>query len=301
MTFLSRLEVLSLIYFSLGVSPTGWTDRHIFKHWFLTTFVPEAEKHCVDPDKPIVLTLDSHNSHETRKLICAAYDHNVILIILPSKTIHKLQPLDVGVFSTIQRKWSRHCDEHLAQGVCINCFNFIPEYLTIHHTIYPSLVQKAFSKTGIYPLNPNIFNDNDFAPSQASSSTLTFLLSYPSPHEGLLSAPSEPSEMSGSLGDQDGLGSSNSDHSSHNPFPSTNCITHPAPVMPHLPTLPQLPPYDHIIHQTPKEIWDFMRLHQIQCEKVLKEVTAQHNAAIAHCTIACHQINNLTKQLTNKT
>ena len=44
-----------------------------------------------------------------------------------------------------------------------------------------------------------------------------------------------------------------------------------------------------------------MRLHQIQCKKVLNEVTAQCDAANAHCTIAHHQIDNLTKQLANKT
>ena len=44
-----------------------------------------------------------------------------------------------------------------------------------------------------------------------------------------------------------------------------------------------------------------MRLHQVQCELVLKEAIVQHDAANAHCTIACHQIDTLTKQLANRT
>ena len=204
----------------------------------------------------------------------------MIVIVLPSKTTHKLQPLDVGVFSTVQQKWSKHCDENLAQGVCINRYNFIPEYLAIHHTIAPSLVQKAFAKTGIYPLNPNTFNDNDFAPSQASSSMPAFPPSYP--HEGLSPVPLEPSEMADNSEDQDGLESPTSSHFSKSPTPSlsTDSIIHPAPIMSQ-PRLPQLPLYDHVIRCTPKEIWNFMRLHQIQCKKVLKEVTAQHDAANA--------------------
>jgi len=250
-----------------------------------------------------VLTLDGHDTHETRRIKRAAFDHNVILIILPSKTTHKLQPLDVGVFASVQHRWSRHCDDRLAQGVRIDRYNLIPEYLAVHRTITPSLVQKAFVKTGIYPLNPNIFNDHDFAPSQASSSIPTFPPSYP--HEVPLSVPLEPSEIPGDSEDQDhdGLGVSNDldDHFLPDLSPSTESITLSASILPHQPTLPLLPPYEHVIRQTPKELWDFMRLHQIQCEAVLKEAIAQHDAANAHCTIARHRINAITKQLTNKT
>lgn len=218
----------------------------------------------------------------------------MILILLPSKTTHKLQPLDVGVFASVQYKWSRHCDERLAQGVRINRFNFIPEYLAIHRTLTPSLVQKAFAKTGIYPLNPTIFNDHDFAPSQASSSISTFPPSYP-PLEP------EPSEISGSSDNRDGLGVSSDSLS-----PSTDRITGtdspPSPsIIPYQPTLPTLPPYEHIINQSPKDLWDLMRLHQIRCETVLKEVIAQRDVANTHCAIARHRIDTLTKQLANKT
>lgn len=213
-----------------------------------------------------MLTLDGHDSHETRKIKRAAFDHNVIIIVLPSKMTHKLQPLDVGVFSSVQRKWSRHCDERLAQGVQINRFNFIPEYLAIHRTLCPSLVQKAFAKTGIYPLNPNIFDDHEYTPSQTSSSMPTFPPSYPdeAPPAAVPLDPSNlPANMSGGLGDQDDLGSPNNDHSllaspaspaSPPPPPSlsTDYITHPVPIVPHqpMPVLPQLPPYDHLICRT---------------------------------------------------
>ena len=99
-----------------------------------------------------------------------AYEHGIIVIALPSKTTHKTQPLDVGVFATIQRKWSRHVGELACKGVMINRYNFIPEYMSIRDCVTPSIVQKSFKKTGIYPLNPKIFTDQDFAPSKATSS-----------------------------------------------------------------------------------------------------------------------------------
>ena len=224
-----------------------------------------------------MLTLNGHNSHETRRIKRAAFDHNVIIIVLPLKMTHKLQPLDIGVFSSVQCKWSRHCDKCLAEGVCINRFNFIPEYLAIYHTIDPLLVQKAFAKCGIYSLNLAVFNKHDFAPSQASSSIPTFPPSYPHKLRVPSSAPSDPNEILGSSGDQDTPGSSdNSCSSPDSPAPSlsTDCISHPVSITPHQPTLPQLPPYDYVISCMPKEMWDFMRLHQVQCELVLKEAIA---------------------------
>lgn len=104
MVYFHVLEYFTKFTFSIAMSHTGWTGHDIFEHWFMTVFVPEAEKCRVDPDKPIMLTLDGHNSHETRKLKCAAFNHDIIIIALPSKTTHKLQPLDVGVFSSVQHQ-----------------------------------------------------------------------------------------------------------------------------------------------------------------------------------------------------
>ncbi|KAG1854431.1 hypothetical protein DFJ58DRAFT_660321, partial [Suillus subalutaceus] len=44
---------------------SGWTDREIAEKRFSDLFVPLAEKHRVNPEKPIVLTYDGHDSHET--------------------------------------------------------------------------------------------------------------------------------------------------------------------------------------------------------------------------------------------
>ena len=307
-------------YFSIATSPTGWTDRDIFEHWFMTVFVPEAKKCCVDPDKPIVLTLDGHDSHETRKLKRAAFDHNIIIIALPSKTTHKLQPLDVGVFSSVQRQWSKHCDERLAQGVRIDRFNFIPEYLATRHALTRSLVQKAFSKTGIYPLNPTIFHERDFAPSQASSSMATFPPSYP---QEVPSSPSYiPSDLELGTDDSDSETSESRDlsnqdnpvpfkenndsetHDDHPPLPlsssTSNRITRSASTTLGQPTLPPFPSYADVMDCTPKELYAYMRSHQSQCEVILNECTAQLDAANAHCTIVRRHVTTLTEQLANK-
>ena len=64
-------------------------------------FVPFATAHCV-ANKPIVLTLDGHDSHETPAMQHVAFENNIILFCFPSKTTHKLQPLNVLVVSPVQ-------------------------------------------------------------------------------------------------------------------------------------------------------------------------------------------------------
>ena len=98
-----------------------------------------------------------------------AYKHGIIVHAFPFKTTHKMQPLNVGVFSILQCAWTKHCNNSLANGVEATHYNFIHEYMAVHKAITPEIVKKAFAKTGLVPLNPAVFNDKDFAPSLAAT------------------------------------------------------------------------------------------------------------------------------------
>ncbi|KIK74885.1 hypothetical protein PAXRUDRAFT_81795, partial [Paxillus rubicundulus Ve08.2h10] len=50
------------------------------------------------------------------------------------------------VFSPVQRLWTKHCDKRLAEGIEIDHYNFIHEYMSIHSVITPTLIKKAFKK-----------------------------------------------------------------------------------------------------------------------------------------------------------
>lgn len=60
---------------------------------------------------PIVLIMDGHGSHDTERLIKLALANNITILILPLHTTHKLQPLDVGVFSPFQQLWIERCND----------------------------------------------------------------------------------------------------------------------------------------------------------------------------------------------
>ncbi|KIK99493.1 hypothetical protein PAXRUDRAFT_131932 [Paxillus rubicundulus Ve08.2h10] len=171
----SEIEGIGVIV----TSPNGWTDWELRKEWFRETFVPNALAHCVD-EKPIalwrhrchsadILNVDGHDSHETNSLKAITYGYGIIIIGFPLKTTHKTQPLDVGIFSSVSRKWTSHCGQHIVEGIKIDHYNFIPKYMSICHVMTPTLIWKAFTCTEIYPFNPDIFTEKDFAPSQATS------------------------------------------------------------------------------------------------------------------------------------
>jgi hypothetical protein len=160
------------------LSPNGWTDCQLTKDWFESVFVPNSLINKITDD-PVALWMDGHNSHETDEIKQVGYDHDIIVIALPSNTTHKTQPLDVAIFGPVQHRWSDHCDRRLMEGIKIDRYNVIHEYMTVRSVITPKIIKSAFQATGIYPLNPNVFTNDNFAPSQSFSTLAHVPSSYP--------------------------------------------------------------------------------------------------------------------------
>jgi len=178
---------------AVATSPNGWTDNEIGAAWFEQTFIPFSRTHKLN-DTPIILFLDGHDSHETDNIRSIAFEHDVIIIAFPSKCTHKLQPLDVTVFAQTQRQWTNHCDNRICEGIKMDRYNIIEEYMAVREaSMTPKLMRSAFSTTGIFPFNPNVFTDHDFAPAKSFSSSAFAPDSFP--HEVPSSSPI-PSDMS---------------------------------------------------------------------------------------------------------
>ena len=153
------------------------------RHWAEEVFVPFAKARRVDPLKPIILTMDRHDTHEKHDLKCALYgfldreDLEIIVFCFPSKTTHKCQPLDILIFSTVDRKWQEICNTYSKRGEAINHFNVIPVYIYgTQAALTKDLIAKSFEKTGLYPVNCSVFTPDDFAPSKASSTRVQTLV-----------------------------------------------------------------------------------------------------------------------------
>ena len=166
----------------------GWTDGPTCHKWFEETFIPQATARRDNPNDPIVLMVDGHESHKSNEILALAAKHNISLYILPPHTTHRLQPLDVGVFGPLQRRWQERCDEVINNtGNEIAKSEFIREYMGVHDGVFTGeLIQSAWKSSGIWPPNPNQFTEEDFAPSCQGHSTLTLPAYYSAPSQGQL-------------------------------------------------------------------------------------------------------------------
>lgn len=83
-----------------AASGSGWMEQANFFSWFEKIFVP-AVSHLLSTG-PVVLFVDSHNSHVSLDLINSARSHGIHLFCFPSHTTGVLQPLDVGVYGPLK-------------------------------------------------------------------------------------------------------------------------------------------------------------------------------------------------------
>ena len=163
------------------MSENGWTDDILCKEWFIKSFIPQATARNTS-SKPILLIYDGHGSHDTLDLIEIAREHNIILFCLPPHTTHKLQPLDVGVFGPFSRAWTDRCDEIVEDtGEEMPREDFVKEYMNVRSASFKATtIQTAWRKSGCWPIDQTVFQDEDYAPSiSTSSSTLHVPTSFP--------------------------------------------------------------------------------------------------------------------------
>ena len=132
----------------------SYMDKSLGVDWFQNVFLQEC-----GPQRPQLLIVDSHCSHEPLDLLELARKENITMLSLPSHCTHYLQPWDRSMFSPLKNKYNTVCSEFMAENVCHN----------ISKLTWPALFCKAwmsaitaenmksgFLATGIYPFNPDI-------------------------------------------------------------------------------------------------------------------------------------------------
>lgn len=143
----------------------AWMDGTIGLEWFSKVFM----KNCGN-ERPQLLILDGHSSHETLELLEAAKANNIHLMSLPPHTTHYLQPLDRTVFGPFSKAYNSACSTFLSAS----------PYNEVNKWTFPGLFRQAwdgavtsdniksgFRACGVSPLDMSAVPDVAFAPSQA--------------------------------------------------------------------------------------------------------------------------------------
>ena len=106
-----------------SISGKGWMEKDVFLCFLndLNTYLDE--QHI---SKPIVLFMDGHASHLTLQAAEFCAEHQILLYCLPAHLSHILQPLDVGVFSSMKEAWGKEVRKWQKKhpGVTLQKINF---------------------------------------------------------------------------------------------------------------------------------------------------------------------------------
>lgn len=135
-------------------SKSGWFDMCSFTDWFEKIFLPHARR--LEGKK--LLIGDNVSSHISNRVLelCAA--NNIEFVFLPANSTDKLQPLDVGFFGPMKRKWREFLRMKKADDPDFNGVNKVKFPSHLKHLVGllkpDDLMPAAFEKCGLVPLNP---------------------------------------------------------------------------------------------------------------------------------------------------
>ncbi|MEW8340326.1 MAG: hypothetical protein AB2708_10805 [Candidatus Thiodiazotropha taylori] len=140
-----------------------WMEDALGEIWFREHFL----KHC-GPDRPQLILLDSHSSHETLGLIEACISNDIALLTFPPHTTQWLCPLDKTVFGPLSRAYSRICSEFMASSPnnMVTKWEWPRLFKLAHDEAFTSSnIVSGFKKCGIFPLSREALPGSATAPS----------------------------------------------------------------------------------------------------------------------------------------
>ena len=120
------------------------------------------------PDRKILLIImDNYESHLSVAAIDKARDLRIVLLTIPPKTSHKLQPLDVSVYGLFKSEYNKAMGNWMRTnpGRSVTIYE-IPSLVTEAQMVAmtPRNILFGFCSTENWPYNSQIFAEADFAP-----------------------------------------------------------------------------------------------------------------------------------------
>lgn len=142
-------------------SDNGWSNEDIFVEW-LKHFVKHSN---ATVKNPVLLVLDNHSSHCSLKAYDFCKKNGIVMLSLPPHSSHRMQPLDVSFFGPLKKAFRSECDLQMKN----NSFQKLTHYdvASLFNKAYSRVATIAkgiagFKASGIFPINPNVFTNEDF-------------------------------------------------------------------------------------------------------------------------------------------
>ncbi|CAG7732722.1 unnamed protein product, partial [Allacma fusca] len=155
----------------------GWSTTESFTLW-----LKHFRRHAASSNQiPVLLIIDNHSSHISYEVVRYCRVSNIELLTLPPHSTHKMQPLDIGLYSALKQKYNQQLVRWLSQHMMTKpTIIQIPEIIApaYRETAKRSTAVNSFRATGIWEIDPESGNgwpnrhvyDNMFDSSEDSSS-----------------------------------------------------------------------------------------------------------------------------------
>lgn len=151
-TWVQDLQEGEQAYF--GSAPNGWSSD-AFGLAYLKRFDQNTAHKST---RRRLLIVDGHSSHVNMAFVNACDQLRILLMVFPPHTTHRLQPLDVALFSPLAQSYSTEMTKitHGGQGwVSMTKRSFWAVFKEAWKQSFTEKnIKKAFAATGIWPLKP---------------------------------------------------------------------------------------------------------------------------------------------------
>jgi hypothetical protein len=136
-----------------GVSDNGWTNNALGFEW-LKHFNAHTEERTVGVWR--LLILDGHESHNSQDFKDYCEEHKIITLCMPAHSSHILQPLDVGCFSPLKKRYSQRVRDLARLHIFhIDKMGFLPAFCNAFYASFTKdNILGSFRGAGLVPFDP---------------------------------------------------------------------------------------------------------------------------------------------------
>lgn len=146
-------------------SHNGWSNEDLFFEW-VTRFITYSK--C-RKENPALIILDNHTSHITLKTYNMSKENGICMLSIPPHASHRMQPLDVTLYSPLKVTCRRECDLYMKSKTLLKITPY--DLVELFHKATMAVGISGFVTTGIYPMNPNRLINEDFLASDTFKMT----------------------------------------------------------------------------------------------------------------------------------
>ncbi|XP_055910788.1 uncharacterized protein LOC129945153 [Eupeodes corollae] len=153
---------------SLGLAvQSGWMNSESF-----VKVAQHIKKYThASKEKPVLVLLDNHETHCSIELVVYFRQNGLVLLTFPPHTTHRLQPLDVSVFgpfkSRLRATFNTWSAKHLGKAISISDIAGL-SCEPYQEAFSRKNILSGFKKSECFPLNENIFSDDEFLPASVT-------------------------------------------------------------------------------------------------------------------------------------